>query len=80
IADAAITSGLDWLLREARAAGRLAPGDPDAPGQGCGLAVIAMGKHGARELNYSSDIDLIVVYDRDVAPLAAGVDASPFFV
>jgi len=25
--------------------------------------VIAMGKHGARELNYSSDIDLIFVYD-----------------
>ncbi len=28
-----------------------------------GLSAIAMGKLGARELNYSSDIDLIVVYD-----------------
>ncbi|MCA9643429.1 MAG: hypothetical protein KC492_22170, partial [Myxococcales bacterium] len=27
------------------------------------LCVIAMGKHGAQELNYSSDIDLIFVYD-----------------
>ncbi|MCA8915078.1 MAG: bifunctional [glutamate--ammonia ligase]-adenylyl-L-tyrosine phosphorylase/[glutamate--ammonia-ligase] adenylyltransferase [Planctomycetes bacterium] len=27
------------------------------------LCVLAMGKHGARELNYSSDIDLIFVYD-----------------
>lgn len=28
----------------------------------CGMAVIAVGKLGARELNYSSDIDLIFVY------------------
>ena len=38
-----------------------------------------MGKHGARELNYSSDIDLIVVYDRDRAPVAADVAVSPVF-
>ena len=30
-----------------------------------GLAVIAMGKLGGRELNYSSDIDLLFVVDRD---------------
>ena len=34
-----------------------------------GLAVIAMGKHGAEELNYSSDIDILLV-----ASDAAGVD------
>ena len=28
-----------------------------------GLIVLAMGKYGAFELNYSSDIDLIVFYD-----------------
>ncbi len=28
------------------------------------ISIIAMGKHGAQELNYSSDIDLIVLYDR----------------
>ena len=28
-----------------------------------GIAVLAMGKHGAGELNYSSDIDLVVFYD-----------------
>ncbi len=32
---------------------------PDAPG--CRLAVIAMGKCGARELNYASDVDVIFV-------------------
>ena len=36
-----------------------------------GLAVIAMGKHGAQELNYSSDVDFVLV-----ASDAAGVDPS----
>jgi [glutamine synthetase] adenylyltransferase / [glutamine synthetase]-adenylyl-L-tyrosine phosphorylase len=30
-----------------------------------GLFILAMGKHGAHELNYSSDIDLAAFYDRD---------------
>ena len=34
-----------------------------------GLVVLALGKHGARELNYSSDVDLIVLYD----PAAASI-------
>ncbi len=29
----------------------------------CGLVVLGMGKLGARELNYSSDIDLVLIYD-----------------
>ncbi|HSK42230.1 MAG TPA: bifunctional [glutamine synthetase] adenylyltransferase/[glutamine synthetase]-adenylyl-L-tyrosine phosphorylase, partial [Arenibaculum sp.] len=33
---------------------------------GSGLIILAMGKFGARELNYSSDIDLIVLYDDHV--------------
>ena len=37
----------------------------------CGLIVIAMGKHGAFELNYSSDIDLIVFYDESWFPFEA---------
>ena len=39
-----------------------------------------MGKDGARELNYSSDIDLIVFYDPEKARLAAGQEPSGFFV
>lgn len=39
-----------------------APGEPGARAQ---LWVIGMGKLGARELNVSSDIDLIYVYDHD---------------
>lgn len=40
-----------------------------------GLTVLGMGKLGARELNYSSDIDLIVLYDHD-APAISGDDAA----
>ncbi len=33
-----------------------------------GFAVIALGKHGSRELNYSSDIDPILVFDPETLP------------
>ena len=40
-----------------------------------------MGKMGAHELNYSSDIDLIVFYDRERTALATGRRSPPrFFV
>ena len=42
--------------------------------------MVAMGKLGAHELNYSSDIDLIVFYDATQAGLAEGVEPSSFFV
>lgn len=33
-----------------------------------GFAVLALGKHGSRELNYSSDIDPILLFDPDTIP------------
>jgi [glutamine synthetase] adenylyltransferase / [glutamine synthetase]-adenylyl-L-tyrosine phosphorylase len=45
------------------AIGEHVPGAPIA-----GLAVIALGKHGSRELNYSSDIDPIFIYDPATLP------------
>ncbi|MHB1460335.1 MAG: bifunctional [glutamine synthetase] adenylyltransferase/[glutamine synthetase]-adenylyl-L-tyrosine phosphorylase [Armatimonadota bacterium] len=41
------------------------------------FAVIAMGKHGGRELNYSSDIDLMFVYD-DTSPVSGKLVASAY--
>ena len=73
-AETALAAAVDWLLAEARRAGRL----KDA-GQGSGYAVLAMGKFGARELNYSSDIDLIVLFDPE-APLAGDTEPATFFV
>ena len=39
---------------------------PDAPVEG--FAVVGLGKHGSRELNYSSDIDPIFIYDPEKIP------------
>ncbi|MEQ8966384.1 MAG: bifunctional [glutamine synthetase] adenylyltransferase/[glutamine synthetase]-adenylyl-L-tyrosine phosphorylase [Azospirillaceae bacterium] len=59
------------LLADAAARGKLALPDTADPERGSGLIVLAMGKLGAGELNYSSDIDLVVFYDDGRAPLPA---------
>ncbi len=41
-----------------------------------GFTVLALGKHGSRELNYSSDIDLIFLYDPDTLPCRPREEAS----
>ncbi|ACL60321.1 bifunctional [glutamine synthetase] adenylyltransferase/[glutamine synthetase]-adenylyl-L-tyrosine phosphorylase [Methylobacterium nodulans] len=78
-ADASVRAALDAVLLEAAATGRFRPRDPAAPQEGSGLIVLGMGKLGAGELNYSSDIDLIVFFDPATAPLREGVEATPFF-
>jgi glutamate-ammonia-ligase adenylyltransferase len=79
IAFAATQSAVRFLLLQETARGRLTPADPVRPEIGSGLIVLAMGKMGAAELNYSSDIDLIVYFDRDAAPLQADIEPQPFF-
>ncbi len=39
-----------------------------------GMIALALGKHGAQELNYSSDIDPILLYDPALLPRRAGDD------
>lgn len=73
LADTALIAVTDFLLGKAHAAGQLL--DP----KHSGFIVLAMGKYGAGELNYSSDIDLIVLFD-PAAPLASGVTPQSFFV
>ncbi|MEK7246366.1 MAG: hypothetical protein AAB223_10145, partial [Pseudomonadota bacterium] len=63
LADAALGAAAAFLLRQAAASGAFALADGADPARGSGLAILGMGKLGARELNYSSDIDLIVLYD-----------------
>src|SRR6185503_6974954 len=67
LADAAVQSALRLAIRAAWASGGLGEtkDNDDLPG----LFILAMGKMGARELNYSSDIDLIVLFDLDVLPV-----------
>jgi len=61
-ADAAVEGALRGLLGDEYARGRLTLDPADAAGAS-GLFGLAMGKGGARELNYSSDIDLIFLFD-----------------
>ena len=63
LADAALGAAFDHLLRSGHEAGKLALPDPDHPSENSGLIVLGMGKHGAHELNYSSDIDIVVFFD-----------------
>ena len=64
LADAAIDAALCGLLAQAVQRGELEiDGAEESRTANCGLTVLGMGKLGARELNYSSDIDLIVIFD-----------------
>ena len=73
-AEAAADQAVRFLFRQAHASGQIKHPAPR------GYFVIAMGKLGGRELNYSSDIDIIVFYDADQAGLAKDVEPSDFFV
>ncbi len=64
-ADLALDLGVEAVLRDMAAAGHIAPADSERPCLDSGLTVLGMGKLGAMELNYSSDIDIIVLYDPD---------------
>ena len=63
LADACTGAAVDFLLRDAHDQGKLKLPDPRKPGKGSGWIVLGMGKLGAHELNFSSDIDLIVFFD-----------------
>ena len=80
LADAALQSSLYAALKAEVAAGRFRPADPADPVRDSGIIVLAMGKYGAFELNYSSDIDFTVFFDGDILPVAAGVEPVPFLV
>ena len=80
LAVAAVRSALRYLLRQEAARGRWSPSNVDRPEENSGLIVLAMGKMGAGELNFSSDIDLIVFFDAEAATLATDIEPQPFFV
>jgi glutamate-ammonia-ligase adenylyltransferase len=80
LAFAAVQAALRFVLRQEAARGRLLPRGLDRPEDDSGLVVLAMGKMGAGELNYSSDIDLIVFFDPAAPTLAPGIEPQPFFV
>jgi glutamate-ammonia-ligase adenylyltransferase len=70
---AALTELAEWSLQLAcqfgltdlANKGAITLNNPSNPEEGSGLIVFGMGKLGAGELNYSSDIDIIVLFDPD---------------
>jgi glutamate-ammonia-ligase adenylyltransferase len=73
-ADAAVAAAVRFLFRQAHGKGDWLSREPD------GYIVLAMGKHGAFELNYSSDIDLIVFYDLERVRVRAALEVQTFLV
>ena len=83
LTDIAVTSvraALHFLLQQETTRGRMVPPDPDHPEEGSGLIVLAMGKMGAGELNFSSDIDLIIFYEAEATSLAPDIEPQQFFI
>ncbi|HHS82010.1 MAG TPA: bifunctional [glutamine synthetase] adenylyltransferase/[glutamine synthetase]-adenylyl-L-tyrosine phosphorylase, partial [Devosia sp.] len=80
LADTCLSAGLSFLVREAVSAKRfrsVSDGDRQpVDAANCGLAIIALGKHGGRELNYSSDIDIVAFFDPAAGVLTDSENAS----
>ena len=74
-ADAALEAALRFALAEQARAGKWT-GGAEAPG----FFILGMGKYGARELNYSSDIDVIALFDPEAGGLSEGAEPSTFWV
>jgi [glutamine synthetase] adenylyltransferase / [glutamine synthetase]-adenylyl-L-tyrosine phosphorylase len=78
-AEASVASAVDHLLLATHESGKLKLVEPAEPSRGSGLIVLGMGKLGGRELNYSSDIDIVVFFDPEVGILADPLDASEIY-
>jgi glutamate-ammonia-ligase adenylyltransferase len=72
-ADESLRAALAAAAGEAVQRGRMTAAVGDA-GPVPGFFTLALGKHGAGELNYSSDIDISIFYDPALLPVAEGVE------
>jgi glutamate-ammonia-ligase adenylyltransferase len=79
LADAAVAAAIDHLLLAGHHGGKLMLKDPESPSEGSGLIVLGMGKLGAFELNYSSDIDIVVFFDPEAGILPDPSEATEIY-
>ncbi|MFO0348827.1 MAG: bifunctional [glutamine synthetase] adenylyltransferase/[glutamine synthetase]-adenylyl-L-tyrosine phosphorylase [Alphaproteobacteria bacterium] len=70
LADETLKAALAHAVRDAVERGRLEAGAGATPGS-CGLFFLAMGKYGAFELNYSSDIDFSCYFNPERLPVTS---------
>lgn len=67
LAEKSLSYASATLLYEGHKRGYFTLPEPEKnPEKGSGFIILGMGKLGGRELNYSSDIDLIILFDTDV--------------
>jgi glutamate-ammonia-ligase adenylyltransferase len=78
-AEGALTVAIRHLLTDAIARHLLLPNRNEDPARDSGFIVLAVGKLGAEELNYSSDIDLIVLFDPDKPQVSNDVGVQMLF-
>ncbi len=79
LADAALDAGMSFLMRQAAEKGQLVIPAAEARPANSGLALFALGKHGGRELNYSSDIDIVAFFDPQKTVLADPGEATKIY-
>lgn len=79
MAELCVQRAAAFLLAAAHKKGDILLPFPSLPEKGSGLIVLAMGKLGARELNYSSDIDLIILFERESVHYTGGQSIERFF-
>ncbi|MFJ6024892.1 bifunctional [glutamine synthetase] adenylyltransferase/[glutamine synthetase]-adenylyl-L-tyrosine phosphorylase [Brevundimonas sp. NPDC092305] len=76
-ADASAQTALSAVAEDQRRRGKLLTVANDTRGPIPGLFGLAMGKHGADELNYSSDIDISLFWDPEILIPALADDVEP---
>ncbi len=85
LADLALQLSLAHILHEKMAIGDLPwpEGDPEMAhprlARDCGFVTLSLGKLGARALNYSSDVDLILLYDEEKINYQGSQNPRHFF-
>lgn len=78
-ADTSLQACLNYLVRQAGSDGKFIDSDAPIRARNCGLFILALGKHGGRELNYSSDIDIVAFFDPHIGILQNPDEASKIY-
>ncbi len=79
-ADICLQTALTHLLKKYEREGKITLRCTDNPQEECGITVIGMGKLGAKELNYSSDIDLIYLFDANKINYSGNKELGDFMI
>ena len=79
-AEESINAAVNHLLARAAAAADVRLLNEERPADDSGFTIIGMGKLGAGELNYSSDIDLIALFDQEKVQYTGRKSPQELFV